>query len=133
MTKSATGKHPGGRPLKVINWTEFDKLCEIQCPLSEIASWFDCTEDTIETAVKREKGLSFSDYYTQKRGKGKIALRRRQFQKAVVDGDNTMLIWLGKSYLEQSDTLRINETSDAIPVSITILEIDGRTGEHQSD
>lgn len=91
-----------GRPKIEIDWNEFDKLCGIQCTLKEIASWFDCSPDTIENRCKSEKHLTFSDYWTQKAGTGKISLRRQQWQLAM-KGDKTMLIWLGKQYLEQSD------------------------------
>ncbi len=91
-----------GRPLTVIDWDEFDKLCHIQCTLAEVALWFNCDMDTIEAACKREKGLGFSEYYEQKRGRGRVSLRRKQFQLAI-EGNVTMLIWLGKQYLGQSD------------------------------
>lgn len=85
-----------------INWEEFDKLCALQCTLNEIASWFDCSEDTIERRVKEKWGIKFAEYYAQKRGKGKISLRRKQFETAMA-GNVTMLIWLGKQMLNQRD------------------------------
>ena len=90
------------RPRKQIDWEEFDKLCMIQATQGEIAAWFDCTVDTIENAVKREHKVRFSEYFAQKRGKGKISLRRKQFQVAL-SGNVTMLIWLGKQLLGQRD------------------------------
>lgn len=97
MAKAKTG-----RPRIEINWDEFAKLCSIQCTLQEIASWFECSEDTIERAVKREKELSFAEFYEQKAATGKISLRRKQWQLAL-GGDKTMLIWLGKQHLEQTE------------------------------
>jgi hypothetical protein len=94
------------RPLIKIDWADFDKLCGIQCTLSDLASWFDCSEDTIERAVKREKKLGFADYYSQKAGKGKISLRRKQWDLAM-KGDKTMLIWLGKQYLGQNERMQM--------------------------
>lgn len=46
--------------------------------------------------------MSFAEYSDQKRAKGKLSLRRKQFQLAL-SGDRTMLIWLGKQYLGQVD------------------------------
>lgn len=92
------------RPRVKINWEEFDKLCSIQCTLLEIASWFGCSPDTIERACKREHRMGFADYFAQKAAKGKISLRRMQWQIAI-GGDRTMLIWLGKQYLEQSERM----------------------------
>lgn len=99
-----------GRPIKIIDWTAFDKLCGIQCTLEEIASFFEVSEDTIERAVRREKKMSFADYFHQKRADGRISLRRVQYQKAL-GGNITMLIWLGKQYLNQSEKVdqKINQ------------------------
>ena len=91
------------RPRKEIDWDTFDKLCAFQCTEEEIAQWFDCTVDTITACLKRDKKSSFSEYYAQKRGKGRIALRRRQWHKALEANDTAMLIWLGKQYLGQKD------------------------------
>jgi len=90
------------RPRKEINWDEFDKLCQIQCTQVEIANWFECSVDTIDRAVKREQEMGFAEYFEQKASKGKISLRRQQWQLAL-KGDKTMLIWLGKQHLEQRD------------------------------
>ena len=91
-----------GRPKIDIDFKEFDKLCSLQCTLVEIAGWFNCCEDTIENRVKEVHSVTFSEYFKQKRGKGKIALRRFQYQSAE-KGNVTMLIWLGKQWLDQRD------------------------------
>lgn len=109
----------GGRPKKKIDWGEFDKLCALQATLEEIASWFTCSVDTIERAVEREKGMSFAEYFALKRGKGKVALRRKQYQVAL-EGNPTMLIWLGKQYLDQTDKKEITGKGGG-PLQITTL------------
>ena len=93
-----------GPKLTQIDWTEFDKLCEIQCTMFEIAGWFRCSEDTIERAVRREKGMKFADYYEQKKGTGRVSLRRLLFRKAQ-EGNPAILIWLSKQHLGMSDKL----------------------------
>jgi hypothetical protein len=90
------------RPRIQINWEDFDKLCVMQATLTEIAAWFECSVDTIERAVKREKKMSFAEYFASKKGRGKISLRRRQYEVAM-SGNVSMLIWLGKQYLDQSE------------------------------
>jgi transcriptional regulator CtsR len=102
---------PAGRPTIELDWEEFDKLCEIQCTLKEIASWFECSPDTIERRVKEKFGINFADYYEQKRGKGFISLRRLQFQ-AACSGSIPMLIWLGKQWLGQKDKQEIDHTTE---------------------
>jgi hypothetical protein len=101
-----------GRPLTEINWVEFDKLCHIQCSLREIASWFDCSIDTIERAVERDKGMLFAEYFEQKRGRGKIALRRKMFEAAMA-GDKTLMIWLSKQYLGMSEKQEIKQETQS--------------------
>jgi hypothetical protein len=90
------------RPLKEISWDDFDKLCAIQCTGEEIAAFFEIDYDTLNSICKRERGKGFSDCFAQKRQSGKISLRRRQFQSAL-EGNPSMMIWLGKNWLGQQD------------------------------
>lgn len=106
-----------GPKLTEIKWDEFDKLCGMQCSLEEIASWFDCSADTIERSVKREHGVKFAEYFEQKRGKGKIALRRKQYEVAL-GGNIPMLIWLGKQYLDQKDKQENESKVESIQINI---------------
>ena len=87
---------------KNVDWDQFDKLCAIMATLSDIAGFFDCSEDTIERAVKRVKKCGFADYIKRKSAKGVVSLRRKQYEIAMT-GNPTMLIWLGKQYLGQRD------------------------------
>jgi len=80
----------------------FEKLCGIQCTLEELCAYFMVSEDTVERWCKNNYNKRFADIYKEKRGTGRVSLRRRQFQKAL-DGDTTMLIFLGKQYLDQRD------------------------------
>ena len=95
------------RPKVKINWEEFDKLCALHCTLIEIAEWFDCSEDTIQRAVKREHNMGFAVYYKKKSSRGKISLRRSQFRLA--EKNTSMSIWLGKQYLGQSDMPQLDK------------------------
>lgn len=90
------------RPLKEIDKTEFEKLCGLQCTEAEICGWFDVTDKTLENWCKRTYDCGFSEIYGQKRGIGKISLRRAQFRLA--EKSAAMAIFLGKNYLGQSDT-----------------------------
>jgi len=92
------------RPRKEINWEEFDKLCGLHTTQEEIANWFSVSVDTIDRAVKREHKVGFAEYYAQKAAVGKVSLRRKQFELAQ-KGDKTMLIWLGKQHLGQSEKI----------------------------
>lgn len=96
---------PGGRPRKQIDQKQFENLCALQCTLEEISGFFGCCEDTIETWCKRTYKKGFSEVFRQKRGNGKISLRRAQFRLAEKNAN--MAIWLGKQYLGQSDKVTV--------------------------
>lgn len=109
------------RPLKEIDWTEVDRLCEFQCTGEEIASFLYIDYDTLNRACKRVYKISFADYYQQKKGVGKISLRRAQWQMATDQKNPTMLIWLGKNYLGQTDKIE-DETVRDNNFTITITD-----------
>lgn len=90
-----------GRPRVEIDQEQFEKLCFIQCTLNEIASWFRCSEDTIERWCKREYKETFAETHKKYSAGGKISLRR--YQMKMAEHNATMAIWLGKQYLGQSD------------------------------
>lgn len=91
-----------GRPKKEIDADQFEKLCGLQCTLTEIASYFHCSEDTVERWCKRNYSLTFAEAYKKHSGSGKISLRRAQFRLA--EKSAAMAIWLGKQYLNQRDS-----------------------------
>lgn len=90
-----------GRPRKEINQKEFEKLCGLQCTKQEIAAFFEMNMDTLESRIKEIYGQTFSEVFAQKKGIGKISLRRSQWRMA--DKSAAMAIFLGKNFLNQSD------------------------------
>lgn len=90
------------RPQKEINQKQFEQCCAMQCTEEEIASFFDCSIDTIERWCKRTYKMSFAEVFKAKREIGKMSLRRSQMKMA--ETNPTMAIWLGKQYLGQKDT-----------------------------
>lgn len=99
------------RPRKEINQETFEKLCGLQCTEDEICAWFDTTRKTVDAWCKRTYKARFSTVFDQKRGTGKISLRRKQFEVAL-SGNPTMLIWLGRNYLQQSETVEVRKPDD---------------------
>lgn len=89
------------RPLKEISQRDFEKLCGLQCTKEEICGFFDVTDKTLERWCKRTYRRGFSEVFLQKRGSGKISLRRNQFELAKKNAN--MAIWLGKQYLGQRE------------------------------
>lgn len=108
------------RPRIEINAEEFKKLCALQCTLEEIASWFKCSEDTIERWCKRELNFGFAEAYKRFSANGKISLRRWQFQMA--EHSVPMAIFLGKNWLGQTDKVEqtITEVEDLTTLAAMI-------------
>lgn len=84
-----------GRPPKPINATLVAKLAGIGCTNVEIADIVGCDESTV-----RDR---FPDLLLKARAKMKEKLRRTQYRVAVTEGNVTMMIWLGKQMLGQTD------------------------------
>ena len=104
-----------GRPQINIDEDNFKKLCGLQCTLPEIASFFNCSEDTIERWCKRELKMNFAEAFKKYSASGKISLRRWQYKMA--EHNCAMAIFLGKNWLGQTDK-----------VEQTITEIEDLTG-----
>lgn len=90
-----------GRPMKEIDKAQFEKLCELQCTLREIISFFGVADTTLERWCKRTYGMTFAEIFKIKRVAGLISLRRKQFRLA--EKSAAMAIFLGKNYLGQTD------------------------------
>lgn len=90
------------RPVIEIKKEQFESLCNLQCTLDEIAGFFKCSSDTIERWCKRTYNQGFADSYKTYSQNGKISLRRAQWRLAE-KGNASMLIWLGKQWLGQTD------------------------------
>lgn len=100
------------RPRIEIDEENFRKLCGLQCTLTEIASFFGCSEDTIERWCKRELKMNFAEAFKKYSASGKISLRRWQFKMA--EHNVSMAIFLGKNWLGQTDKVEqtITEVED---------------------
>jgi len=91
-----------GRPEVEIDWKKVDFLIEAGCSGYEIASMIGIHHDTFYNRISAQYGESFTDYSAKRRPKGDASIRVKQYQKAL-QGDNSMLIWLGKNRLKQKD------------------------------
>lgn len=105
-----------GRPKKIINREQFEKLCALQCTQEEICGVLGVNSDTLNKFCKKEYKATFSEVFKEKRQLGKMSLRRSQFKLA--EKNATMAIWLGKQYLDQRD----RDITDAVEKSNGVLE-----------
>jgi hypothetical protein len=80
-------------------------LGRIQATTKECAAVLGVTEKTFIEFRKRHPEIQSA--YEEGVGAGRASLRRRQF-KAAEAGNATMLVWLGKQYLGQTDKQDIN-------------------------
>ena len=90
------------RPKKYdIDTEQVEKLASFGCTNIEIGSFFGCSPDLLEK--------SYSEFLTKGKDKGKIRLRQLQW-KAAEAGSHTMLVWLGKQVLGQTDKQEVEVT-----------------------
>jgi hypothetical protein len=96
------------RPRKKIDASQVEGLAAIHCTTDEIGAVLGCSRDTLE----RRYAASIKDG----RARGRASLRRKQWELAQ-SGNATMLIWLGKQLLGQTDKVmeQIDMTTRALP------------------
>ena len=107
----------GGRPKIQIDKKAFENMCGIQCTKNEICDILDIDEKTLTRWCKETYNMGFSDIYKKKSSKGKISLRRMQFQLA--EKSYAMAIFLGKQYLGQRDVPELEEKANGILDELT--------------
>ena len=102
------GARPGaGRPKEIFKLNADEKtlqtvegLGKIQATTKEAAAVLGVSEVTFIDFMKRDKKARETFEYAKE--SGKTSLRRAQF-KTALEGNATMLIWLGKQMLDQKD------------------------------
>ena len=88
------------RPKKYdIDTEEVQKLAGYGCTNIEIADFFGCSENTIRR---------YGEFLTKGRANLKKRLRKAQLDTAL-SGNATMLVWLGKQMLNQTDKQELTE------------------------
>jgi hypothetical protein len=95
-----TTKNHGGRPRIEIDLAAVERMASIQCTDEEIACMLGVSINTITR--RKADDPAFMKVLEEGRGKGRATLRRLQWQRANA-GSDTMLIWLGKQTLGQTD------------------------------
>ena len=90
-----------GRQGIIVPPDEIEHLASLGCTDREIADYFKVSESTLR--------YNFSDYLLKGRYQLRNTLRQAQL-KVALEGNPTMLIWLGKNILQQNDS---GTTSDA--------------------
>jgi|SRR6185295_10498034 len=100
----------GGRPKAEIDWKKVEDLLLAGCMGTGIAAYLGISPETLYDRCLIEKGKLFSQFSQEKKEKGDEILRAHQYAKALGltdKGDNTLLIWLGKTRLKQIDASQL--------------------------
>lgn len=97
-----------GATKKVIPPDEVYYLASLGVNYKELGEWYGVPEDTIR--------YNFKPYVEKAREETKQRLRQAQI-KLALSGNATMLIWLGKNMLGQSETPDHSDSSKILPWS----------------
>ena len=97
-----------GRPRIEIDEEQLETLAAIECSLEEMALVLGCSVSTLQR--------NFDQVIEKGRAQGRASLRRRQFELAM-NGNVTMLIWLGKVRLGQREKQAV-EHSGAVELNV---------------
>jgi hypothetical protein len=97
-----------GKDKKIIDPKEVEKLASIGMKNSEIAEWLGIDDSTLNYNFKQELA----------KGKHNLHCSLRQAQiRLAMSGNATLLIWLGKNILGQSDNPVDSEANTPLPWS----------------
>lgn len=105
VTKEGIEVGRGDRKV-VVPVDEVEKLARLWCSYTEIADWFGIPVETLK--------YNFKEVIDRGRSETKQALRKAQL-KAALSGQVTMMIWLGKNILGQTDNVIVSENYLPLP------------------
>lgn len=97
-----------GANKKVVPPDEVYKLAAFGCSIEEMADWFGVNRETLK--------YNFMEYIDKGRADVKQRIRNAQIKVALA-GNPTMLIWLGKNMLGQSDNASNSKENEPLPWS----------------
>ena len=110
-----------GRPPIEIDVKQVTQLAQIGCTDEEIGSVLGCSTDTIGRRKKADP--TFADAIEKGRAIRRSSLRRKQTEVAEA-GNVTMLIWLGKQELDQTDRHDLRHGGKpGEPVQVQVIRI----------
>ena len=112
-----------GRPRKEFNWEKLDAVLQYGAWQIDCADILDVSMDTIERRIREKFDMTFAEYRNKRMSRTRMRLAQKQIE-AALGGNITMMIWLGKQYLGQSDKHEQAITSDAPVFSINLTAPD---------
>lgn len=120
------GKRPGnpktqrnpngaGRKSTIIDWGAVIDLLKIGSSAAEVCAVLGISDRTLRKQVLNDHNMEWAEFARCGKAKGRNMLRSKQFEVAM-DGDKTMLIWLGKQRLGQAEKQETRHTITNIDV-----------------
>jgi hypothetical protein len=111
-----------GRPTKDIDQKVLANLSQIGCTQEELGSILGVSARTLQRR--------FADLIEVNKNKGKASLRKKMYEKAM-KGNDKLLIWLSKNYLNMVDKVHTTSTTEPLPLIIEakaeeVTEINGK-------
>jgi hypothetical protein len=106
-----------GRPQKELDWGKLDAVLQFGARLLDCQGILDLSDETILKKIKQKYGVSFAEYRELRMSTMRAKLLQKQFDVAM-QGNVTMLIWLGKQHLGQVDKLETENVTASIQVTI---------------
>lgn len=123
--KKEKAKNPPNRPRSKIDWLLVGRMAVAGCMCTWIAAKFGIRDKTLARRFMEdiepflpESYDTFGQYLTSKRSSGKADLKLAQWEEALQERDRTMLVWLGKNELGQTDKKEIIQ--DKTPVTFVL-------------
>lgn len=96
----------------IIDWGAVAEMAKMMMTAREIERVLGVSDETLRGACRRDLDMNLGTYLKRESEGGKLLLRKKQFEVAVEKGDRTLLIWLGKNYLGQSDQVQAHIEAD---------------------
>lgn len=112
-----------GRPKKVLTEDALriiQGLAKIMCTDEEIASILGCSRDIFYNPENKEL---YRQAIEKGNANGKQSLRRKQYDIAM-KGNSSMLIWLGKQWLGQTDKVEQTTSFEDLQPLADLLKLD---------
>lgn len=101
---------------KTIKKECFENMCACHCTEEEILLFIGVSRTTLSRWCKTTYGETFEQAFKRLRVGCNYSLRRKQYEVAM-GGNTTMLVWLGKQYLNQME-----QVQDSTPTDETNIE-----------
>ena len=105
MYKKKTNNPKMGRPkINDLNWDFIEKAIERHNTQEDLAYMMGISADTLSRRIKEKYGVTFAEFYKQKKAVGRDFVRRKMWEQ-LERGNVPLLIWCSKNWLGMRETI----------------------------